>query len=316
MRRIQAAFGATWEGYFRAMRFRPRMKPMVDVQVMSRPFALVLLLSASSALAQSKVAQPPNLLDTMSARNYAMGGAYHALGYGTESITGNPAALALYKRYQLEASGAYDFSNQFGYGTIGLADSTTEVAAGLAYQFVAYGPPGQRRTAHLSTAATALALNDAIALGISIRHEAIVGYHDGNSVTMAAGLVVRPVQYLTIGLSGNNLIGVWNDDVPRYFVFSLAGSLPYLISPVFDLRADFNDPKGPRFAYSGGIEWVVGQAFPIRAGYSYDDIDHTQHLGFGLGWFSDGSGIDLAYRHELGGTNGHLVSLTVKVQFN
>ncbi len=283
---------------------------------MSRLFALLLLAVSPLALAQTKTAQPPDLLDTMSARNYAMGGAYHALGYGNEAITGNPAAMSMFRHYQLEASGAYDFTNQFGYGTIGLVDSTSEVAAGLAYQFVAYGPPGQRRTAHLSTAAASMALNDAISLGISVRHEAIVGYHSSNSVTMAAGLVVRPIQYLQIGLSGNNLIGVWNDDVPRYFVFSVAGMLPYLITPIFDLRADFNDPKGPRFAYSGGLEYVAANTFPLRVGYQYDSISHTQHLGFGLGYFTEGSGVDLAYRHELGGTNGHLVALTLKLAFN
>ncbi|MFT3841209.1 MAG: hypothetical protein QM723_29725 [Myxococcaceae bacterium] len=281
---------------------------------MSRSLVLALLLPLA-AVAQTKVAQPPNLLDAMSAQAYGMGGAYSGLGYNADSITGNPAAMSLYKRYLLQASGGYDFTNQYGFGAVGLQDSTTEWAAGLSYQFVAYGPPGERRTAHLSTAATSFALNSAIALGISIRHQAIVGYHGANSVTMAAGIVVRPFDYMTIGVSGNNLIGVWNDDVPRYFVVTLAGNLPYMITPIFDLRADFNDPKGARFSFNGGVEWIAFDAFPLRVGYDYDQISHTQHVGMGLGYFSNGTGVDIAYRHELNGTNGHLLSLTVKVQF-
>ena len=282
---------------------------------MSRLCLVLLLLPLLASAGGTTQAQPPNLLDTESAQGYALGGAYHALGYGADSITGNPAAMSLYKRYLLQASGAYDFTNKFGYGTIGLQDSTTEWAAGLSYQFVAYGPAGERRTAHLTTAATSYAITESFAVGIAVRHEAIVGYHSSNSVTMNAGIVVRPFQYMQIGLAGNNLIGVWNDDVPRYFTLSLAGTLPYMITPIFDLRADFNDPKGVRFVYSGGIEWIALETIPIRAGYDYDTISHTQHVGFGLGYFSEGSGIDIAYRHEINGTNGHLVALTLKIQF-
>jgi hypothetical protein len=283
---------------------------------MSRGWLLALLLPLTAAAGgTAAVAQPPNLLDAMSAQAYAMGGAYSGLGYSADSINGNPAAMSLYKRYLLQATGAYDLTNKFGYGMVGIQDSTTEWAAGLSYQFVAYGPQGERRTAHLTTAATSFALNQAIALGISLRHQAIIGFHGANSLTMAAGIVVRPFEYMTIGLSGNNLIPVWNDDVPRYFVLSLAGNLPYMITPVVDIRADFNDPKGARFAFSGGVEWIAFESFPIRAGYDYDQISHTQHVGMGLGYFSNGTGVDLAYRHEINGTNGHLLAITVKVQF-
>jgi hypothetical protein len=282
---------------------------------MWRLTGLALLFPLTAAAGSTTEAKPPSLVDAMSAQAYGMGGAYYGLGYNADSVTGNPAAMSMYRRYLLQASGAYDFTNQYGFGTVGIQDSTTEWAAGLAYQFVAYGPQGERRTAHLTTAATSVAINDTIAIGISVRHEAIVGYHSTNSVTMAAGIVVRPFQYMTLGVSGNNLIGVWNDDVPRFFVLTAAGNLPYMITPVFDLRADFNDPHGARFAFAGGVEWIAFDSFPIRAGYDYDQISHTQHVGMGLGYFSAGTGVDIGYRHEINGTNGHLVSLTVKVQF-
>ena len=53
---------------------------------------------------------------------------------------------------------------------------------------------------------------------------------------------------------------------------------------------------------------------PVRIGYQFDGIANHQYLSGGIGWFSDGSGIDFSYRHELGGQEGRLISLTLKLQ--
>jgi hypothetical protein len=280
-----------------------------------RLVSIVFFLS-TAALAQDE-AQPPSLQDVMAARNYGMGGAYRALGYGAESITGNPAALSLYKRYQLELSGAYDTRNQWGYGGLAIADSVTnEIAAGAAYQMVTLGNDATRRTAFMTTVASALPLSQLIHLGISIRHQVITGFNETNSVTMAAGIIVHPIDELTLSVSGHNLIGVWNSDVPRFFSFAISSLLAGQFTPTFELRADFNDPLVARFAFAGGLEWLAGNAFPLRIGYSNDRIAHTQSIGGGLGYFSEGSGIDFSYRHEIGGTGGRMLALTIKIQFN
>lgn len=255
----------------------------------------------------------PDLRDVMQARNHAMGGAFEAMGYGTEVISGNPAALSLYKRYQIEASGSWDPPNGYGLGSIAIADSTNPLAAGLTYQFVTFGAE-ERRWAHLTSLALAYAVADFIHLGLATRHQVLVGASNTNSVTMNAGIVVRPVQFLTLGFSGHNLIGVYNADVPRYFVASAAAMLFDQLSPAFDVWMDFNQPA-PRFSYRGGVEWLVAKSFPIRAGYQFDDIVQRQYLSGGIGWFVDGSGIDFSYRQELGGGEGRLFSLTVKLQF-
>ena len=70
----------------------------------------------------------------------------------------------------------------------------------------------------------------------------------------------------------------------------------------------------PRFAYQGGLEWLAGMSFPLRLGYTYDGIGNHQYVGGGIGYFSEGSGLDLSYRHELGGDQGQLIALTVKLQ--
>ncbi len=278
--------------------------------------SLCLFVISTAATGQT-VAKPPNLQDVMAARNYAMAGAYRSLGYGAEAITGNPAALSLFKRYTLELAGAYDIKNQWGYGSISISDSiTNEIAAGIAYQMVTLGNNEGRRLAYLSTAASAYPLSQAFHLGVAMRHQVITGDDHTNSVTMSAGLIFRPWEELCFSVSGHNLIGVWSADVPRYFSFGISSLLGGQFTPAVELRTDFNDPQQTRVAFSGGLEWLAGNAFPLRVGYSYDQISQTQHVGFGVGYFTEGSGIDLAYRHEINGTEGKMLALTIKIQFN
>ncbi len=280
--------------------------------------ALCLIVISTAAAAQTTTpSKPPNLQDVMAARNFGMGGAYRSLGYGAEAITGNPAALSIYKRYTLELSGAYDVQHQWGYGGISISDSVTnELAAGVAYQMVTLGEGDARRLAYLTTAASAYPLSQNFHVGVAIRHQVITGEDNTNSITMSAGLIFRPWDELCFSVSGHNLIGVWSGDVPRYFAFGISSLIGGQFTPTVELRADFNDPKQTKVAFSGGIEWLAGDTFPIRLGYSYDQMTNTQHVGFGLGYFSEGSGIDLAYRHEINGTNGKMLALTIKIQFN
>jgi hypothetical protein len=276
-----------------------------------------LILMASAAFAQGEelpTPQGPDLRDLMHSRNLAMGGAYMSMGYGAEVISGNPAALSAYKRYQIEASGAWDIPNGMGFGTVALADSTNAIAGGISYHFVTFGGL-QRRYAHVTTVATAYSLAPWLHLGVSGRHHVIIGATNTNSVTVNAGLVIRPAEWLSLGVSGHNLIVNFNPDITRYFVASASSLIAGQLSPCFDLRADFNGPT-PRFAFQGGIEWLIGQTFPIRVGYQFDGIANHQYLSGGLGWFLQGSGIDVSYRHELGGANGRMVSLTLKLQLS
>lgn len=280
--------------------------------------AIPLWLVSAVALGQTvSAARPPNLEDVMAARNYAMGGAYRSLGYGTETITGNPAALTLYKRYQVELSGAYDFKNVWGYAGISISDSiTNDVAAGVAYQMVSLGNGDTRRLAYLTTAASAYPLSQNFHLGVAVRHQVITGTDNTNSVTMSAGLIFRPFDELCFSVSGHNLIGVWSDDVPRYFTFGISSLIGGQFTPTVELRTDFNDPSGTKVHFSGGLEWLAGDTFPLRIGYSYDQISGTQHVGLGVGYFTEGSGVDLSYRHEINGTEGKVLALTIKIQFN
>ncbi|MDP1915516.1 MAG: hypothetical protein Q8L14_04665 [Myxococcales bacterium] len=286
---------------------------------MLRVLAILIVGTAFGAAAQDSEepqlpapAPGPDLRDMMHARNLAMGGAYHSMGYGAESIGGNPAAIAAFKRYQIEASGAWDVPNGMGFGTLGLADSTNQIAGGISYHFVTYGGL-ERRYGHITTMAIAYSIAQWIHLGLAGRHHVLVGASNTNSITMNAGLLIKPAEFISIGVSGHNLINNFNRDITRYFVASASLLIVGQLTPCFDLRADFNLPT-PRFAYHAGLEWLIAMAFPLRVGYQHDDIMNHRYLSGGLGYFNQGSGIDIAYRHELGGAEGRLISVTIKIQ--
>lgn len=284
---------------------------------MDRNFTLLLILVSSVASAQVSGIDGPDLRDLESSRNMAMGGAYEALGYGAETIGGNPAGLSLYKRYQIEATGSWDVPQGYGFGSVAVADSTNPLSMGISYHFATFGGE-QRRWAHLTTVALAYSFGELIHLGLTTRHHVLVGASNTNSITVNAGLIAKPVSWLTLGFSGHNLIHVYNRDITRYFVASIGVQILGQLTPAFDLRMDFNQIVNgqvvPRLAYHAGIEWLIAQTFPVRIGYQMDTIANHQYISAGVGWFSEGSGIDFAYRHELDGTEGRLLSLTLKLQ--
>src|SRR4051812_23754799 len=122
------------------------------------PHRLMLLLAlcvSTPGLAQTGNVE--DLRDLQSARSFAMGGAYRALGMGTEAVLGNPAALALWKMYRMELHGAWDTHNHGAFGGVSVMDAkTSDLAAGLDYHLVSISHNGARDTAHYSTLGFAL----------------------------------------------------------------------------------------------------------------------------------------------------------------
>jgi hypothetical protein len=276
---------------------------------------LTLLLSGAAWADSAATAYAPQFLnDIMQARNYAMGGAYHSLGYGTESLSGNPATMSLFKRYQVELGGAWDIPNGFGFGGLSVVDSATSaVAMGTSYQLATFDSPQGRNVANLTTLGIAYPITDWLHVGVSARNQIITGPWNTNSITMNAGVALKLFDLIILGLTGNNLIDVASPLVQRFFTFSIAGTIG-MFTPTFEMSADFNTTT-PKFRYAGGAEYILADYVPLRAGFVYDGIaGGAKYLSFGSGFFYQGSGVDIAYRHEFGGNNGNLIALTIKLQ--
>ncbi len=274
------------------------------------------LAHAQEAVAPDLFRKPraEDLRDLQSARGYGMGGAWRALGIGAEAGVGNPAALAAFRAYRVEITGAWDWVGQDASGMVAVADSSTSaLAAGVSYQLVSLGKGTERTTAHLNTVALGLPIANSFLLGVSSRYLLMRGARQANAITGDAGIIFRPSEAISLGVSAHNLINTRNPELTRYYS-AHAGLLAGVLSIAADVRADFETQSRTTLTYSGGLEYIFGQSFPVRAGYTWDGFTRSSQLGVGIGLMTPGGGLDLAYRHDVGGEKGRLVALTFKVQ--
>jgi len=285
---------------------------------MSHRATLLLALSiSSSALAQETGASTApvaeELRDLTSARAYGMG-AWRALGADAATGTGNPATVAAFRSYRIETTGGWDWVGKDASAMVAIADSATSpLGAGVTYQLITLGKGAARTTAHLNTLALALPLGEHLMIGASGRYLLMRGGREANALTMDAGLLLRPSPSLSLGVSAHNLIDTGHAELTRYYS-AHAGVFVGLLTIAGDVRADFATNDQRTLTYSGGLEYVLGENIPIRAGYTWDGFTRTSQAGVGIGVVTAGGGIDLGYRHDFDGEGGKLLSLTFKMQ--
>ncbi len=283
---------------------------------MSRRLCLLLALTvAGVTFAQdTRAPRSEDLRNLMSARAYGMGGAYRALGFGADAVMGNPAAMGLYRAYRVEATGAWDYGQKDAFFGATLMDANTSaLAAGLDYHLVSIGKGADRATAHLGTLAFALPLAQSLYIGTSARYLLMSGRRSANATTVDAGVILKLGPSVAVGFSGHNLIDTRNPELTPYY----SGHLGYtsgLFTVAVDVRADFVSRADTTFTYSGGLEYILGEGIPVRAGYTYDGFTEGSRVGVGFGLMAEGGGLDLAYQHEFGGEESRMVALSFKLQ--
>lgn len=273
-------------------------------------------LGASAQTPQAPVAVS-TLRDFMHARGYGMGGAFRATGLGADAVTGNPAAMSLYPRFQTELSGAWEVEGRMTFGTLAVLDSiSNRIAAGLSYHFGQIRDGEERRTLHLQTFAFSVPVAPWLHFGLSGRYLNLSGTHPkglrgaraANAITGDAGLMFRFGQSIHVGVSGHNLIDTTHPELSRYFVGS-AAFVGQLFSAGAEVRADFGarrvtDPADAApanfFGWSAGAEYILG-VVPLRGGYQSDPLADAHYVTAGIGLMTDTGNIDLGYRHQLNG---------------
>lgn len=273
-----------------------------------RTALFVVVLTPALAAAQGA----PDLRDLLAARSFAMGGAYESFGPGSETVNGNPAAMSLFKRYQVNLDGAWDPGNKYAWAGSTILDSqTSAVAAGASYHLVTFGQGDDRRTANVSTIAMAIPLADFLHIGVAGKHYLMTGAVNSNAITADAGVVLKLTDAFHLGASAHNLIDVHHPDITRYYVFSAAFTAG-LLSAAADFRADWV-AGNPAYVLGAGAEYILGNAVPARGGYAYDSLLGHHFFSAGLGFLVEGGGVDVGYRQEIGGV-GRMLSISFRLQ--
>ena len=156
--------------------------------------------------------------------------------------------------------------------------------------------------------------NDVISLGVGGVYSHIL--HNGDKLlgqfTLDAGVIVRPLSWLSVGFSAQNLIvGDYKAYMPRMIAVGIsAGSVELGLNGMFE--ASFNisaDDIAKSGSYGVGVEYVLKKLVPIRVGYRYEGEGHHV-LAAGLGYrHNDGMfGLDLAYQHHFNDYSNEILS--------
>ena len=274
-------------------------------------FLLALLAPAVSGAQQASNADA--IRELGQARSYAMGGAYRALGLGAEAVLGNPASLGLWRTYRIEATGSYDTAVKDGIGSIAVTDAASSIlAAGFSYHYLSLRPATGRRNGHHTVLGLALPLSQSVFLGASTRYLVLRGPDSLSAAAVDAGLLFRVGQALVAGVSAHNLVGSDTAYLTRYYS-AHAGYVAGLFTLATDVRADFTGER-TRWSYGAGLEYILGEALPVRVGYGYDTLNRSSELGVGAGIMTEGGGLDLSYKHDFSDRGSRLLALTFKVQ--
>ena len=149
-----------------------------------------------------------------------------------------------------------------------------------------------------------------------------------NGVTFDVGMIVKLGDRFNIGLVGYNL---W-DHGSRESPLSLGIGLAYVPVPSLSINFDtvinftgyqdyevdmmtgkvsLNQKTTARLG--PGIEWVVSNKVPLRAGVVYDSGLPATYLTFGIGYLSTAFGVDLSYRAKVQGGIENFLMLGLRI---
>ena len=282
---------------------------------MSRPLLLLALLLPGAALADP-AELPARVADLSGARAQGMGDAFRAIGSGNEAIFLNPAAIESQPRYQLDASGLLDLGRPQGSFGASILDSTEgPVGGGVAFTRFYSGPAGSRTVANVFHLALAVPLGPNVALGASGKWLHLEDLGRANAVTPDLGLLVH-LELLSVALVAYNLVDIHSLQTPRQFAAAVVVGPDASWKAALDVVADTASHPDPSFAFHLGGEYSPLSYLAVRAGYVEDRIRGDRLLTAGMGvFFPPGIGLDLAYRHQLGGElPARVLALNIKLQ--
>ncbi len=154
-----------------------------------------------------------------------------------------------------------------------------------------------------------------------------------NSVTFDVGLIIKAHPKFQLGITGQNLWDHGSRETPASLGLGLSFIPIPALSINFDALTNFTgykeavyDPMNPnvvqKFNFKAtarigpGIEWLIADKVPIRAGFVYDTGLSAAYVTAGLGYFSPSFAVDLSYRGKVSGGIENFLSLGLRIFIN
>jgi hypothetical protein len=239
-------------------------------------------------------------------RPLGTGGAMRGMATGDSGPLLNPSGISLMRTYQIE--GAYQYGRTTGSSDARLSavDSTSAFNLGgsLNYTYHRASVGDVTETGHLIGVSLSFPFIDKIFIGGTAKHLNFSDHTSHSGFTFDAGLTVRPMPQLSLGVAGYNLRDFGLDWVPR----GVGGGIAFLPIPtllfVFDTVYErvYGDSRDGVVHYMGGGEFSFSSAGAIRAGGGWNGLTKNGYISFGLSALSAEIGaLDVGLRQDLSG---------------
>lgn len=292
-------------------------------------YARILLTTLAVLLvAPARAATPPpgGVADLVGTRTLGLGAATGLMS-GNDGIFVNPAATGARRRYSIETlflverRGATTTGQYLG---ASIVDSlSTPVAASFAWARSMEGA----QDGNLFVGGLAGTLTERLYLGAQVRYYdlsetiAVAGGVERRekvqAVTADVGLYWDVSEYVSLGGAGFNLIPTGHEQLaPKTVAAGMAIGSDTAFKLSIDWRADLERRGKTTNRYAAGLEVMLGDMVPLRAGYLIDETLDADWWCVGAGLVTpDGVGLDVGYRQALGDADARLLSVTLKIQF-
>ena len=292
-------------------------------------FALaVLVCAAATSLERSahadKSTVPPevgyNYQEIETPRITATNGATRALSSSTEALFDNPANMSAARVYHLAAlAQIWPESRRQSYGAAAVdsVGSSARVAGGIGATYNTQDSDGiDRKWTDVRFALSypfsdqfymgvggrylTLSQNGSGPLGPSAASGGLSNKHIVSGFAFDAGATFKPTDGLSLSIVGTNL----NNPGSGFQPMGLGGGIGFgkdLFSLEADIAADFTTWDHTTTRAMAGGELLLGDHFPLRAGYRYDDGAKSHSVSGGLGYIDTTFGAELAIRRVVSG---------------
>jgi len=274
-------------------------------------------LVAAGAAGAAIAAEPPppaGIPDLVGPRAMALSSGT-GIAASNEGLYLNPAAAGARKRYSIEAlllvdRRSSDTTAQFVGGSV--VDSLSgPVVGGVSYLRSQRGE-FQGNFWHAMLGGP---IAKDLHLGVAGKYLSVKGPRNTSAATADAGLFWQPLENFSLGAAGYNLVPVSNDAVaPRGAGAGVGIGSDRSFQVTADWRADFDRRGKTTNRYGAGLEVLLGNLVPLRAGWSKDEMLDTRWWSVGAGLVTQtGVALDIAYRQSLDDASARTIAATFKV---
>jgi hypothetical protein len=263
-------------------------------------------------------AAPASALDLYGPAATGMAGAYRAVATDSSAIIYNPAGISQITRYTADINYYSDSRFEDWYGVSAIDTATSELGAGVSYNYRKSGDKYGNVTSHLGVLSLTESYSKNFYFGVNTKYmdlsweetvivetgegeaETIINDKDKQLFTTDLGMLFRLGQPLSLAIVGYNLTNPNPDFLPLQAAVGLAYSPLENITLATDvvwednggnkqLDGDFGKFSGSEnffevLDYYFGLDIMFYKSIHLRGGYAMEKNPEIDFFGAGLAW--------------------------------